>query len=170
MYKRTKKDQNFTCINNGYLRRKDLSTLAKGLFTYILSLPDDWRIYKTEIFTHLSEGRTALNRAWKELIDQGYLSKEILRNENGRIEGCRWDVYEETKIKINLTERQVTERQVTEHTINQTSENEPLLNTNKLITNKLSTKKTKTTTEENELDFEDINFTNLQRDFTNAKK
>lgn len=42
---RKDKKDNYTTIDNGYLQNKNLSFKAKGIMTYILSLPDDWVIY-----------------------------------------------------------------------------------------------------------------------------
>ena len=38
---RVKKNKNYTTVHNGFIKRKDLSWKAKGIMTYLLSLPDD---------------------------------------------------------------------------------------------------------------------------------
>ena len=36
------KNQNYTVMSNHHLRDRNLSYMAKGLLSYMLSLPDDW--------------------------------------------------------------------------------------------------------------------------------
>src|SRR6056297_1020054 len=86
---RTKKDRNYSVIYNEVARRSDISARAKGLYFYIMTLPDDWQIYKTEIYTHFTEGREAMNKAFKELEDAGYITKKTRHGGDGRLEG--WD-------------------------------------------------------------------------------
>ena len=50
--KRVKKEMNYTIINNTGLKDKSLSLKAKGLLAYMLSLPDDWIFYETELIKH----------------------------------------------------------------------------------------------------------------------
>lgn len=39
---RVEKNKNYTVISNYHLRDKNLSLKAKGLLSYMLSLPDNW--------------------------------------------------------------------------------------------------------------------------------
>ena len=39
---RCEKDRNFTVMSNYHLQNKTLSLKAKGLLSFMLSLPDDW--------------------------------------------------------------------------------------------------------------------------------
>lgn len=68
------KTENFTIVSNEIFQRSDVSARAKGIYAYIMTLPDDWKIYKQEIFTHFSEGKNALDSAFKELEKLGYIS------------------------------------------------------------------------------------------------
>jgi hypothetical protein len=42
--RRTKRTGNFTTVRNEYLQDVNLSWKAKGLITYIMSLPPDWQL------------------------------------------------------------------------------------------------------------------------------
>ncbi|ABJ73601.1 hypothetical protein LACR_2127 [Lactococcus cremoris subsp. cremoris SK11] len=70
--KRKKAANNFTILSNEFLRDENLSLKAKGLLAYILSLPDDWKIYFEEIEKHHRDGKASLRSAWKELESNGY--------------------------------------------------------------------------------------------------
>lgn len=90
---RIRKRANFTTVDNTCLRDESLSWRAKGLFCYLMSLPDDWKISRNEIRKHATEGRQAMDTAFKELIQAGYIHKEP-NHENGRLNGWNYDVYE----------------------------------------------------------------------------
>lgn len=89
------KSDNFTIVDNTFLRRNDMTARSKGLLTYILSLPDDWLVYKKEIFRHHKEGYDALNTAFNELEELGYINHYSIRNEKGRIERWNCEIYED---------------------------------------------------------------------------
>lgn len=88
------KTGNFSIICNEVLRRSDLSARAKGLWAYIMTLPDDWTIRKGEIFTHFAEGKTALDSAWSELIEAGYIIEDVRRNDDGTLDGKNYIIHE----------------------------------------------------------------------------
>ena len=67
--KRKVKSDNFTILDNLMLRRHDMTARSKGVFAHILSLPDNWIVYKKELFRHHKEGYDALNTAFNELKD-----------------------------------------------------------------------------------------------------
>ena len=79
--KRKKAGNNFTILSNDFLEDKKLSLKAKGLLAYILSLPDDWKIWFEEIVQHHSDGITAVRNAWKELENEGYAQTVKVMNE-----------------------------------------------------------------------------------------
>ena len=77
---RVEKIKNYSVISNEFIRRKDLSWKAKGILTYILTLPDDWVININEIMTHATEGEKAFRSGWKELKDAGYVNRYPVRD------------------------------------------------------------------------------------------
>ena len=46
---KTKKETNYTVLDNTFIQDTRLSWKAKGVMTYLLSLPDDWVIHLSEI-------------------------------------------------------------------------------------------------------------------------
>lgn len=93
---RVTKDKNnpYVMINKSSLQDERLSWKAKGLLVYLLSLPDDWKIYETELINHAKDGRDGTRSAIKELIDAGYITRERTRDEKGRLTGTDYNVYE----------------------------------------------------------------------------
>ena len=55
---KTKKEKNFTVLDNTFIKDTRLSWKAKGLMTYLLSLPDDWTIHLSEIEQHATDGKS----------------------------------------------------------------------------------------------------------------
>ena len=135
------KTENFTIVSNEIFKRNDISARAKGLYAYIMTLPDDWKIYKQEIFTHFSEGKNALDSAFKELEKLGYISKEKTKNEKGQFVGWDYTIYESATgdIETDRMENRVSDlpKSVNRQLLN----TESLQNTNKLSTEKLNKEK-----------------------------
>lgn len=91
---RIRKESNFVLVDTGYVRNPNLSAKAKGVLTYILSLPDDWVLYKSELPKHFTDGKDSIRGALKELEAHGYLTQEEQRDEKGRILHHNITVYE----------------------------------------------------------------------------
>jgi len=68
----------FSIIPNAVAQNKVLSWSARGLLIYLLSLPSDWKIKKTELQRNSSTGREGTNSAFKELVDNGYIRIEVI--------------------------------------------------------------------------------------------
>ena len=79
----------FTVISNNEVQDKRLSWKARGIFSYLWSMPDDWDFYEVEIAKHAPDGRDSLRSGLTELEEYGYLKRERVRN-NGRLGGAVW--------------------------------------------------------------------------------
>jgi hypothetical protein len=79
-------DLNFVQIPNSIVQSKLLTLKAKGLLCYLLSLPEDWVVYKTKLHAELKEGRDATIEAFNELIEHGYIIQVQIVGESGRFE------------------------------------------------------------------------------------
>lgn len=77
--------KNYTVFSNNLLQSKDLSTSALGLLIKLLSLPCDWKINMYQLQKMIPEGRKWLQARMKELIDSGYVKREIITNQNRTI-------------------------------------------------------------------------------------
>lgn len=62
-------------INRGLLHDKSISLRAKGLLCYLLSLPENWKIYHSQLQEALNEGERCITSAMDELIKAGYAER-----------------------------------------------------------------------------------------------
>lgn len=93
---RVKKDKEnpYVMLNKEFLNDDKLSWKAKGVLAYLLSLPDDWQIYESEVVKHSKDGKDSLKSAIKELMANGYLEREQTRDEKGCFKGYDYVVNE----------------------------------------------------------------------------
>ncbi|MDM8098690.1 conserved phage C-terminal domain-containing protein [Oceanobacillus oncorhynchi] len=81
---RVKKNANYVVMNRTALNDNRLTWKAKGIIAYMLSMPDDWTFYVTELINHAKDGEKSFRSGLKELKDCGYVK--------------RFPVYEDKKI------------------------------------------------------------------------
>jgi len=124
---KTKKERNYTVLDNTFLKDESLSWKAKGLMAYFLSLPDDWTIHFSEIEKHATDGKASLRSAINELKEKGYLRAEQKRVDN-RFAEMVYTIIENPAEDSPFTDFQKTEKQKTGI---QFTENQTLQNTNK---------------------------------------
>lgn len=67
------KKSNFTAVPNKALHNKNLSWKAKGLLSYLLSLPEDWAIYKKDLKNRSTDGYDGMLSGFLELEQHGYI-------------------------------------------------------------------------------------------------
>ena len=141
--RRAKRDSNFTMISNVGLKDNRLSFKAKGLLSYMLSLPDDWIFYESEIVNHATDGKQSVRTGMKELEKFGYLVKEQKRNSKGKFAKIDWVVSDEPINGDTTTLQPSTAFPSTDNpsTDKRATDNRTLLSTNELSTNKQSTDK-----------------------------
>ncbi len=70
---RQKRTRNFTVIPNQMLQDSRLSWKAKGLLTYLLSLPEDWDVYVTHLKTISTDGSDSTVSGMNELMEFKYV-------------------------------------------------------------------------------------------------
>lgn len=131
---RVEKNRNYTVMSNHHLKDKKLSFKAKGLLSYMLSLPDDWDYSIEGLCTVGKDSKSAIKSALQELKYNNYLVvNRLMPNESksGRIES-EYIIFEiphnkKQEPKINPCFSEI--------------ENHTQLNTNKLNTKKRKSKK-----------------------------
>ncbi|SFL28857.1 hypothetical protein [Lactococcus garvieae] len=84
----------FARVLNTLAQDDRLSFEAIGCLTRIISLPDDWIIYKSEIMKHSQLGRTRFQKMWNQLQQFGYLTKRRVHDDSGRFVGIEWKIYQ----------------------------------------------------------------------------
>ena len=98
-----KKENPYVMIDKTCLKDERLSWKAKGLLCYLLSLPDDWEIYVSELQSHASDGRDSTAAGLRELIKFGYAKRYRNRDEKGKLRGYIYQIYE-MSIEVELEE------------------------------------------------------------------
>lgn len=94
------KNGHFVILCKSFLQDKTLSLKAKGLLAYLLSLPDDWKIYINELTVHSTDGTQATRSAIKELIKSGYITFVRKRNVSGTFSQGEYIISEDAKLNL----------------------------------------------------------------------
>jgi len=97
--KRIQKSKNYSIISNEILRRKDLSLKAKGLMSIILSLPDSWDLTVNGLVAIVKESKNTIYSVLKELNGFGYVERNRITDNSGKV--VKWEllVYEKPLTK-----------------------------------------------------------------------
>jgi hypothetical protein len=86
----------YTAINNDILQSGILTAQEKSILVHLLSLPEDWVVYKGLIWKEMNMGREQFNRNWKGLVEKGYVvSIRMIDKETNLVKGWNHIVYEE---------------------------------------------------------------------------
>lgn len=86
-------------VSKNIVNDKNISAKAKGIMLYLLSKPDDWNFYETEITNNMKDGIDSIRAGIKELISAGYIvRKKRLRDDSGKLRNYEYEVYEEPQI------------------------------------------------------------------------
>ena len=124
---RKEQKRGYTCISNDVFN-SDLSLKARGMLCTMLSLPNEWEFSENGLQAILKDGQTSIRSAIKELEDKGFLSRNRVRDENGRIGKCEWVISDYPRFENQSLD-------------NSNLENRPQLTTKESNTNKSTTKK-----------------------------
>jgi hypothetical protein len=87
-------DNPYVMVDRGFVNNPNLSWKAKGILLYLLSKPDDWKVYEDDIIKRATDGRDGVRSGIHELEKAGHLFRYYERDEKGRITGSKCDVYE----------------------------------------------------------------------------
>ena len=149
------KNKNYTIMSNYHLRDKNLSLKAKGLLSFMLSLPDDWDYSLNGLCSICKEQETAIKSTLKELKRTGYLVIDKVRGDKGYFEYV-YNIYEQL-VEIEQEKNPEVE--------NPPMDIPPLENDTQINTKEQNTK------EQIDKDDKTIlnNFNNLNSDFYNPK-
>lgn len=80
------KNKNYTVMSNYHLRDCDLSYKAKGLLSFMLSLPEDWDYSLAGLCSISKESRDGIRSILKELQEHHYIEIEKVRGDKGYFE------------------------------------------------------------------------------------
>lgn len=81
-----KRENRFTMVSNSVLQDPDLSLKAIGLYSKINSYLTitEWTLYKSFLERKCKEGQRSFDKAWKELLEAGYLIMRKIKGEDGK--------------------------------------------------------------------------------------
>ncbi|MEB7507149.1 replication protein [Staphylococcus xylosus] len=133
-----KESGSFVTVHKDFIHDDNLSWKAKGILLYLLSRPDDWQVYETEIVKHSSDGLSGLKSGIKELEQVGYIQRNRKRDDKGRLKEYEYLVYEQPNHirfsnvgKTNVGNSYIGKTYVGEsHTTNNNRTNNDLTNNN----------------------------------------
>lgn len=80
---KVEKQKNYTVMSNYHLQDKNLSFKAKGLLSFMLSLPEDWDYSLKGLVAVSKENIKAIRTILNELKEHGYLEINQTRAEHG---------------------------------------------------------------------------------------
>lgn len=146
----------FTTVDNLVLNDTKLSWKAKGLFVYLWSQSDEWDFYESEVVKHSTDKLGSLKSGLKELEHQGYLKRQILRDDKGKFKGNEWVLSDNPMFKNPISDNPMSEKPMSEnHTLTNTNNNN--INNNKDESN--STKENKDKKSSNKKNKYNLNYT-----------
>lgn len=94
-------------LNKDFIEDPHISMQATAVLTYLLSKPDNWRVYENDIANHFTNGKYAVRTAIQELISTGYMIRAQARTNGGQFDGYDYQVSEKP---INSTHPTVCEK------------------------------------------------------------
>jgi hypothetical protein len=92
----------YTPITNDILQSRELTPEEKSILIYLLSMPEDWVVVKSQLFKWANFGRDSVNKAWRGLIEKGYVVSIRVFNSKGQFDGWNHVVYEEPVLDETL--------------------------------------------------------------------
>lgn len=118
------KTKDYTIMSNYHLRDRNLSFKAKGLLSFMLSLPEDWDYSISGLVSVSKENIKAIRSTLKELEDNHYLIRERINLPNGKFD------YDYSIYEIPYDQNGYA---VNGNTLKDTQINTNIINTNKQI-------------------------------------
>lgn len=86
--RRKAKKKNYSIIDNAGICDRSLSWKATGLWTWLMSKPEDWEVSLENLCNSKTDGKDSVLSALSELEESGYLLYQRWRNCEGRFESA----------------------------------------------------------------------------------
>ena len=83
---------NYTKVSNHVLEDATLSLKAKGLFAYLVKLPEGWKIRIVELAKHHKDSRDSVRTAMLELLKAGYLERLGRSRDKGQLKDYEYRI------------------------------------------------------------------------------
>lgn len=98
------RDEGYTSLASEIFWDPTISAKAKAVLTTVFALPESWNFNVKGFLSLMKEGREAVNAAIKELIENGYAEKHIIRNDANQFAGVEYVFYETTRCEKKKAE------------------------------------------------------------------
>ena len=90
-----KRKHDFAVIPNEIAQSKELTMEEKGMLCFLLSLPENWVLYKKNLYDQMPDAKNAVDRVFKCLQEKGYiLSCRQIDSSTNRMVGWNHIVYD----------------------------------------------------------------------------
>ena len=109
---RTVKNRNYTVMSNYHLRDKNLSLKSKGLLSFMLSLPEDWKYSLKGLAAISKDGIYVIRNCVKELEKYGYVQRRKARNDKGQMIDVEYIIYEQPVNLKNIRVWKIQHRKI----------------------------------------------------------
>ena len=130
------KTKDYTVMSNYHLRDRKLSYKAKGLLSFMLSLPEDWDYSLAGLCAISKESRDGIRSILKELQEHHYVEIEKVRGDKGYFE-YNYLIYEVPhfiEVETQLTNPDMENPHLDNPNVETTTQiNTNIINTNKQI-------------------------------------
>ena len=95
-----KRSHDFAIIPIEISQSKQLTMEEKGMMCFLLSLPENWVLYKKNLYNQMPDGKHAVDRVFKSLQEKGYiLSCRQINATTNRMEGWNHIVYDTPQLE-----------------------------------------------------------------------
>jgi hypothetical protein len=91
---KSKTTERFTVLPNEVIKSKDLTIEEKGFLAFLLSLPSDWVLYKSNLYKELPDAKGTIDRVFRSLQDKGYILSVRVHDKAGQFVGWNHIVYD----------------------------------------------------------------------------
>ena len=120
--------KNFTIADNRIIQNDNLTISAKGLYFYMLSLPNDWDFSEERLARKCKCGVTKIKTILKELFEIGLLKREFYNNDKGYRKANYIILDFDTMIENTTLENLTLENPMNNKELNNNSFDKELLN------------------------------------------
>lgn len=94
-------NQNFTIIPNEIVRSKEITPEGKAILIYFLGNDPSFKVYKRSLPERLGMSRGAVDRAFQNLKQLGYMEEERIRDRHGVYQGIKYTIQSYSKKAIS---------------------------------------------------------------------
>ena len=169
-----KLQKNFTIADNRIMQNSQLSFEARGLYFYMLSLPNGWEFSEARLAKNGGIGLDKCKRILKELFEIGLVKREFTHNEKGYKKAI-YTLFDFTTMENTTAENPSTENPSTENPMKENPTNNKEIvtqikkdNKERILTNNENLKNLDNLDIENSLEKE--NFLKKEKNIKKEKK